>query len=129
MIQETVATGRRKTAIASVRLRPGSGNIDINGKTLNDYFKTDVQKQTALSPLEKLGTANNYDLIVRAKGGGLDGQSVAMRLGLSRALVGEDEQRRQDFKELGYLTRDPRRRERKKYGQPGARKRGQFSKR
>lgn len=128
-IEETVATGRRKTAVASVRLRPGKGNIDINGRGIEEYFKTGQQRDIALAPLKDIDKLSNYDLIIRAKGGGLEGQSVAVRLGISRALVGENEALRGDLKAKGYLTRDPRRRERKKYGQPGARKRYQFSKR
>ncbi|MDF2577765.1 MAG: rpsI [Chlamydiales bacterium] len=128
-IQETVATGRRKTAVASVRLRPGSGSVDVNGKQLHEYFPSELQRQTILSPLEKVNGSGKYDLIIRVKGGGIEGQVIAARLGLARALVMEDEQRRSDLKGLGFLTRDPRKRERKKYGLAGARKRFQFSKR
>jgi small subunit ribosomal protein S9 len=129
MIEENVATGRRKTAVASVRLRPGTGKIEVNGKALEEYFPVSFQQQTVLAPLEKINAADRYDMIIRVKGGGLDAQSIAARLGLSRALVQTDESLRHDFKSVGYLTRDPRKRERKKYGQPGARKRFQFSKR
>lgn len=129
MIQETTATGRRKTAVSSVRLRQGSGNIEINGRPMNEYFPLELQRTTILSPLSKYGIQSNYDLIIRVKGGGLEGQVIATRLGITRALVKEDETKRSDFKELGFLTRDPRKKERKKYGQKGARKRFQFSKR
>lgn len=129
MIQETTATGRRKTAVSSVRLRPGSGNIEVNGSPLETYFPLELQRTTILSPLAKYGVQSNYDITIRVKGGGIEGQVIATRLGLTRALVKEDENKRHDFKELGFLTRDPRKRERKKYGQKGARKRFQFSKR
>jgi small subunit ribosomal protein S9 len=127
--EETVATGRRKTATASVRLRPGTGKIDVNGRKFETYFPLELQRRTILSPLEKAGTINRVDLVIRVKGGGLEGQAVAVRLGLARALVEENEALHAEFKALHYLTRDPRKRERKKYGQKGARKRFQFSKR
>ena len=129
MKEETVKTGRRKTAVANIRLRDGSGKIDVNGRKFEEYFTQDIQRKTILSPLEKLGGHKKYDMIIRVKGGGLEGQSIAVRLGLSRALVEQDEAVKHELKELGYLTRDPRKRERKKYGHAGARKRFQFSKR
>ena len=129
MIQETTATGRRKTAVASVRLRPGNGKIDVNGRPFEQYFPLALQRSTILAPLEKVGLTGQYDLIIRVKGGGLEGQATAARLGVTRALVKEDETKRPTFKALGFLTRDPRKRERKKYGHAGARKRFQFSKR
>jgi small subunit ribosomal protein S9 len=129
MIQEKIATGRRKTSVASVRLRPGTGKIDVNGREFNDYFPLELQRDTILAPFEKAGSHERYDIIIRVKGGGIQGQVIASRLGISRALVQEDESRRQDLKGLGYLTRDSRKRERKKYGLAGARKRFQFSKR
>lgn len=129
-MDEFIGTGRRKTSVASVRLRPnGSGKIDINGRTLDDYFPLEVQRQTVLSPLKKFQLADRYDIVIRLKGGGVQGQMIAARLGISRALVLQDETRKPDLKELGFLTRDPRKRERKKYGLAGARKRFQFSKR
>lgn len=128
-MEEFVATGRRKRAVVSIRLRRGSGNIDVNGRKFEEYFLNDIQRKTILSPLVKLGIAGSYDLVVRVKGGGIAGQAEAARLGISRALCQEDATRRGDLKGWGYLTRDPRMRERKKYGQPGARKRFQFSKR
>lgn len=127
--EEFVATGRRKTAVASVRLRPGSGKIDINERTLEDYFPVESLRQNVLSPLSKLGCTDKYDLVIRVKGGGVEAQGTAIRLGLSRALVVEDENRRSELKGLGFLTRDPRKKERKKYGLAGARKRYQYSKR
>ncbi len=128
-IEEFVATGRRKTAVASVRLRPGSGKVDINGRDFKEYLPLGVQRQTVLSPLDKVGKKESYDMIIRVKGGGIEGQVIAMRLGLARALVQENEERRHDLKIVGFLTRDSRKRERKKYGLKGARKRFQFSKR
>lgn len=127
--QEKVATGRRKTAVASVRLREGSGQIDINGKKFEDYFPLQIQRQTILSPFEKIGGNGRYDMIIRVKGGGIEGQVIATRLGIARALVSDDENLRHPFKEQGFLTRDSRKKERKKYGHAGARKRFQFSKR
>ena len=128
-IEEFVATGRRKTAVASVRLRPGSGKVDINGREFSEYLPLEVQRQTALSPLDKVSKKDNYDMIIRVKGGGIEGQVIAIRLGIARALVQESEERRHDLKVVGFLTRDARKRERKKYGLKGARKRFQFSKR
>ncbi len=128
-IKEFVAVGRRKTAVATVRLRYGSGKIEANGRSLKEYFAQEMQQSVVLAPLQALGIDNRYDMIIRISGGGLDAQSVACRLALSRALVMEEEERKHDLKVVGFLTRDPRRRERKKYGQPGARKRFQFSKR
>ena len=127
--KESIGVGRRKRAIAAVRLRRGKGTIDVNGRKLEEYFTTDLQRSTILSPLVKLQLENNYDIIIRAKGGGIQGQMIAARLGIARALVKEDEERRTTLKGEGFLTRDPRKRERKKYGLVGARKRFQFSKR
>lgn len=129
MVEETVSTGRRKTAVASVRLRTGSGNVDINGRPLEQYFPLQIQRKTIFAPFDKLGGPGRYDLVIRVKGGGLEAQAIAIRLGLARALVENDENLRHDFKSHGYLTRDPRKKERKKYGRAGARKRFQFSKR
>ena len=128
-MQEKIGVGRRKTAVASVWLRRGTGKVLVNQKDLKDYFHSEEQKNTVLSPIVKCSAENQYDLVIRVSGGGLEAQAVAARLGLSRALVEEDEDRRPTLKAEGYLTRDPRKKERKKYGQPGARKRFQFSKR
>lgn len=127
--EEIVTTGRRKTSVASVRLRPGTGKIDINGREFAEYLPVAIQRQKVLAPFRDADMAKNYDMIFRVKGGGIEGQVIAMRLGLARALVAEDETRRPDLKGVGFMTRDSRKRERKKYGQPGARKRFQFSKR
>lgn len=129
MVEETLATGRRKTAVASIRLRSGNGQVDINGRKLEEYFPLEIQRKTLFAPLEKLGGHSRYDMIIRVRGGGIEAQAIAIRLGLARALVQNDENLRHDFKSHGYLTRDSRKRERKKYGRAGARKRFQFSKR
>ncbi len=128
-MKENIGTGRRKTAVASVRLRSGSGKVDVNGKDFSAYFPLELQRKTILAPLEKLGAVGQYDLVIRVKGGGVEGQVIAARLGLARALVDQNDQIKPELKEMGYLTRDSRRRERKKYGHAGARKRFQFSKR
>lgn len=128
-IEETVATGRRKTAVASVRVRAGSGNVNINGRALNEYFPLELQRKTIFSPFEAMGGHSRYDLVIRVKGGGIEAQAIAIRLGIARAIVENDENMRHDLKVQGFLTRDPRKKERKKYGRAGARKRFQFSKR
>ena len=128
-IKETIGIGRRKTAVSSVRLRSGNGIVDVNGCSLSEYFPLQLQRDAVLAPLKKFSDPERYDLIIRIKGGGKEAQAIATRLGISRALVQENEGIRGDLKELGYLTRDPRKRERKKYGRAGARKRFQFSKR
>lgn len=128
-MEEIVTTGRRKTAVSSVRLRPGSGNIDINGKGFEEYFPLEIQRKTILSPFEKVGGLGKHDLLIRVKGGGVEGQVIATRLGIARALVQENINLHHTFKESGFLTRDSRKKERKKYGRKKARKRFQFSKR
>ncbi|MDE3045723.1 MAG: 30S ribosomal protein S9 [Verrucomicrobiota bacterium] len=129
MSNETIGIGRRKTAVSSVRLRKGTGIIDVNGRAFEQHFPLPLQRQEILAPLKKFDDPAKYDLIVRVKGGGLEAQAIATRLGISRALVQNDELTRAPLKELGYLTRDPRKKERKKYGRKKARKRFQFSKR
>ena len=128
-MKEQIGTGRRKTAVASVRLRPGKGTVLVNGKKFAVYFPLELQRQAVLSPLVKVSNPERYDILIRVKGGGIQGQMIAARLGIARALVQEDQDRRPDLKAVGFLTRDPRKRERKKYGLAGARKRFQFSKR
>ena len=129
-MQEKIGIGRRKTAVASVRLRPGTGQVDINGRKLNEYFSAQLQRDVVVSPFKAVNsTLDQYDVIVRVRGGGLEGQAVAVRLGIARALVQESETRKHDLRTVGFLTRDSRKRERKKYGLAGARKRFQFSKR
>jgi|SRR5579872_7199100 len=127
--RQKIATGRRKTSIASVHLRPGTGKIDVNGRKIEDYFPLEIQRRVIMEPLEKFNLIGRYDMIIRVKGGGIHGQMIATRLGISRCLVKEDEKKRHDLKTLGFLTRDSRKKERKKYGLAGARKRFQFSKR
>ncbi|MEY2498730.1 MAG: small subunit ribosomal protein [Verrucomicrobiota bacterium] len=127
--QEFIATGRRKTSVARIRMTPGSGKIDINGKSFEDYFPTIPLQNTVLQPLQVVKLANSYDLSINATGGGATGQAGAARLAISRALLLVDANLRGTLKAEGLLRRDPRMKERKKSGQPGARKRFQFSKR
>lgn len=123
-------TGRRKTAVARVRLKAGSGEFMINKKKkLNEYFTEQRDQQNVMSILEKTGTAGSLDIYVNANGGGFTGQTGAIMLGLGRALMNYDPSLEPTLRENGYLTRDSRQVERKKYGQPGARRRFQFSKR
>ena len=129
MVEEIITTGRRKTAVASVRLRKGTGKIDINGRTFEEYFPLEIQRRTVLLPFEKVQGNKGYDMIIRVKGGGVEGQVIAARLGVARALLEENDGLHHDFKEKGFLTRDSRKKERKKYGHAKARKRFQFSKR
>jgi len=128
-VEEQIATGRRKTAVASVRLRTGTGKIDVNGKKFEEYFPLKIQRDTILAPYGPKGNPSAYDMIIRVKGGGIEGQVIATRLGLARALSAENDAIHAVLKGKGYLTRDPRKKERKKYGRAGARKRFQFSKR
>ena len=128
-IQEYLGTGRRKTAVASVRLRKGTGQILVNQRKFVEYFPLELQRKAIVSPMEKVSAPEKYDILIRLSGGGLEGQAIAARLGIARALVQEDETRKPDLASIGFLTRDPRKRERKKYGLKGARKRFQFSKR
>lgn len=128
-IEEVTATGRRKTSVAAVRLRPGTGKIDVNGREFENYFSTHIQRGSILAPLRMVDAEKKYDIIIRVEGGGIEGQVIATRLGITRALVKENENLRHDFKMEGFLTRDPRKKERKKYGHPKARKSFQYSKR
>jgi small subunit ribosomal protein S9 len=123
------AIGRRKTSIARVILTPGKGNIEVNSQPLLDYFKRATLKMIIEQPLVLTDTLDKYDIKARVTGGGLTGQAGALLLGISRALVNADEELKAPLRHNGFLTRDPRMVERKKYGQPGARKRFQFSKR
>jgi small subunit ribosomal protein S9 len=122
------AAGRRKTAVARAYLRDGKGQVTINGKELKSYFSIFLQQETVLSPI-RLCEVDNRDIVINVRGGGPQGQTIAIRHAISRALVSEVEERRPVLKEAGFLTRDPRSRERKKPGKPGARKSFQFSKR
>ena len=124
-----IGTGRRKTAVARVFVRDGSGKIVINGKEPKDYFITDEQVQIVRRPLLVTSNDNKYDILITVEGGGMNGQAAACLHGISRALVQIDQDSRTALKANGYLTRDSRMPERKKYGQRGARRRFQFSKR
>ena len=126
---EFLGTGRRKTAVARVRMATGSGKVTINGRALENYFLTDALRGVVLQPLVLTESLSKYDVRVNVCGGGISGQAGAVRHGISRALLKVDANLRPTLKRDGLLTRDPRMKERKKYGQPGARKRFQFSKR
>ncbi|MFP2963618.1 30S ribosomal protein S9 [Myxococcus sp. 1LA] len=123
------ATGRRKEATARVWLRPGTGLVTINGREINDYFGRETSKMVLNQPLEILEQKGKVDVTVNVKGGGLSGQAGAIRHGIARALCSFNPEFRPALKKAGFLTRDARAVERKKYGQPGARRRFQFSKR
>ena len=122
-------TGRRKTAAARVYLRPGSGQVEVNGRDLESYFPNDIHKMIVKQPLALTETGEKFDLSVTVAGGGPSGQAGAIRHGISRALLEYNVELRERLKSAGLLTRDPRKKERKKYGQKGARARFQFSKR
>ena len=126
---EFLGTGRRKTAVARVRLAPGSGKIQVNGRAMESYFMVDSQRLLVMQPFNVTASVNKYDVRINVKGGGPTGQAGAVRHGIARALLEADATMRPALKAEGLLTRDPRLRERKKYGQPGARKRFQYSKR
>ncbi len=126
---EFLGTGRRKTAVARVRLASGSGKITVNNRPLENYFTTEVLRGQVAQPFNVTQTAAKFDVRVNVCGGGPAGQAGAVRHGIARALLVADATLRTSLKAAGLLTRDPRMRERKKYGQPGARKRFQFSKR
>ena len=123
------AIGRRKTAVASVRLTDGSGDIVVNGQPFDEYFGTLNLQNSVIEPLQIANSLQKFDIKVNARGGGINGQVGAIRLGISRALLKVDSELRGELKSAGLLKRDPRAKERKKAGQPGARKRFQFSKR
>jgi small subunit ribosomal protein S9 len=124
-----LGTGRRKTAVARVRLSTGTGKILVNGRAFEQYFPLDTLRMHATQPLVTAGVADKVDVRVNVAGGGPTGQAGAVRLGIARALLSQDANLRPTLKAEGLLTRDSREKERKKYGQPGARKRYQFSKR
>src|ERR1051325_9768288 len=128
-INEFLGTGRRKTAIALVRLASGTGKITVNGRAFENYFPLASRRGRVVEPLTVTGTASKYDVRVNVIGGGPTGQAGAVRHGIARALLLADANLRATLKAEGLLTRDSRMKERKKYGQPGARKRFQFSKR
>ena len=122
-------TGRRKKSVARVRILPGTGNITVNGKSLEEYFGLDTLKLIINQPFGATATEGKFDVVATVKGGGLSGQAGAIRHGISRALVLADEANKAALKSAGFLTRDPRMKERKKYGLKGARRAPQFSKR
>ena len=124
-----MATGRRKTAVARIHMVPGTGLVSVNGRDFEDYFTTPAMKTHALLPLQTVDSLKKFDVKVKAHGGGLVGQAGALSLALARALIQVDPALRPTLKKPGLLRRDPREKERKKPGQPGARKRFQFSKR
>ncbi len=128
-ISTYVATGRRKTAVARVRMTTGTGQITVNGRSFEEYFPTAQLQRSVMQPFETVKAGKTFDLLVNASGGGSHGQAGAVRLAVSRALILSDATLRPALKVEGLLTRDPRMKERKKSGQPGARKRFQFSKR
>ncbi len=121
--------GRRKSSVARVRIKPGEGKLLVNKKQLNDYFAREQDRQSVLAPLKAVECEKSFDIFVNVRGGGTTGQSGAARLGIARALKKYDENYLQPLRDGGYLTRDSRMVERKKYGQRGARRRFQFSKR
>ena len=123
------ATGRRKTSIARTWLKPGKGEITINNRSADEYFKVETAKAAILQPLVLTNTLDSYDIKVTVLGGGISGQAGAIRHGITRALVAVNPDFRQSLKRAGFVKRDPRAKERKKYGQRGARARFQFSKR
>jgi small subunit ribosomal protein S9 len=123
------ATGRRKTSVARVTMTPGNGQITVNKKSADDYFPRETLRMVIRQPIELAGITGKYDVFALVNGGGLTGQAEALRHGISRAIVDMNSDLRSRLKKEGFLRRDPREKERKKYGQKGARKRFQFSKR
>ena len=128
-IEQYIGTGRRKTSIARVRLVPGNGKFIVNKKDINDYFNYETLRTIAKEPLTLTGNGEKFDVLVNVKGGGYTGQAGAIRHGIARALLEVDGENRPTLKKAGNLTRDPRMKERKKYGLKKARKSPQFSKR
>src|ERR1700755_1865163 len=126
---EYYGTGRRKSAVARVFLRPGNGDIKVNGKTFDEHFVTVAQRIDAKQPLVLSETLTTFDAVITVDGGGVNGQAGAVKMGFARALIVFNPELRSKLKAAGFLRRDPRAKERKKYGQKGARKRFQFSKR
>ena len=125
----TYATGKRKTAIARIWIKAGTGAISVNGKTADEYFERETSRMIMRQALELIEAVDQFDVTATVQGGGHSAQAEAMRHGISRALIALDPEKRPVLKRAGFLTRDARKKERKKYGQPGARKRFQYSKR
>lgn len=128
-MEEYIAVGRRKESVARVRLRPGKGDIKVNKRGFEDYFPRETHRIVVMQPMDKTGTMGKFDIVATIDGGGISGQAGALRHGIARALIKSDENLRLTLKKNGFLTRDPRAKERKKYGQKRARKHFQFSKR
>ena len=122
-------TGRRKSSVARVRLLPGNGNVTINGRAMDEYFGLETMRMLVRQPLELTGTMGKFDVVVNVVGGGVSGQAGAIRHGITRALIESDETLKPVLKKAGFVTRDPRMKERKKYGLKAARRAPQFSKR
>jgi small subunit ribosomal protein S9 len=127
--QVQIATGRRKEAVVRVRLVPGEGNFQLNGRSLDEYFTTRAHRMVVAAPLRLVGREKDLDVIARIEGGGVSGQAGALRLGIARALIDLDPELRPSLKAEGFLRRDPREKERRKYGLKKARKAPQYSKR
>lgn len=127
--EQWTAVGRRKSAVARIYLRPGTGTITVNNRAFDDYFPRATGRMQILQPLELTETHEKFDIVINVNGGGQSGQAGAVRHGITRALIKYDESLRSPLKRAGFVTRDAREVERKKYGRPGARKRFQFSKR
>jgi small subunit ribosomal protein S9 len=126
---EALGTGRRKTSVARVRIRPGQGKIEINHRPFETYFPNEQERRAVLAPLEKTGKRDQYDIQIRVQGGGNTGQADACKLGIARAMIRIDGEVEKGLRDAGMLTRDGRMKERKKYGLHGARRGTQFSKR
>ncbi|OGP82023.1 MAG: 30S ribosomal protein S9 [Deltaproteobacteria bacterium RBG_16_54_11] len=130
MVEEKYyATGKRKTTVARVWLKPGAGTIEVNKRAFNDYFPRETLRMTIQRPFELTNTMGQFDVYVNVNGGGMSGQAGAIKHGISKALLTYNEKYREVLKKAGFITRDPRVKERKKYGQRGARARFQYSKR
>jgi small subunit ribosomal protein S9 len=127
--EQYYGTGRRKTSVARVFLRPGQGTVKVNGRALDAYFMTESMRAQVRHPLQVVEMLDKFDVLINVSGGGSNGQAGAARLGIARALLRFNPELRSSLKKMGFLTRDSRMKERKKYGQKGARKRFQFSKR
>lgn len=123
------ATGKRKTAVARVRLNPGDGRVTVNRRSLEDYFGRPTSRMIVFQPMEVTGTTGQFDVVANVRGGGISAQAAAIRHGITRALIEANAEHRPPLKKAGYITRDPRQVERKKYGRHKARKRPQYSKR
>lgn len=128
-VKSYYATGKRKTSVARVWMKEGSGLLVVNKRNFDDYFTLDMLKRLIMQPLDVIDKKGKFDFYINVNGGGISGQAGAIRHGISRALVEYDEELKSPLKKAGFLTRDARVKERKKYGQPGARKRFQYSKR